>query len=108
MNRKCAACGATKPIEAFPVDPSQTGGHKYRCKACQAADMREARRQTPAEDKAEAQRAYRAGMRADKCAVCRAEIQGRGLCKPCQDAVEQLGGLEGLKVAARAVKYLAE
>jgi hypothetical protein len=55
---------------------------------------------------AEQQRAYRAGMRVDKCAVCGGYVTGYGICYVCQEYIRLLGGLEGLKRAARAVKYL--
>jgi hypothetical protein len=53
-------------------------------------------------------RAYRAGMRKYKCAVCGIRIgqEDGGLCDTCQECVDVLGGLEGLKRAVRAVRYL--
>lgn len=105
-DRECSTCRQTKPLEAFSTNPSTPTGIEYRCKACKAKAEQERRKGIPAEDKAEVARAFRAGMRKDKCAVCRAEIQGHGICDSCADAVETLGGLEGLKQAARAVKYL--
>jgi hypothetical protein len=104
--RKCSTCKQTKPLDAFSTNPSTPTGISYRCKVCKAKAEQERRKGIPAEDKAEAARALRAGMRKDKCAICRAAIQGHGICDSCADAVETLGGLEGLKQAVRAVKYL--
>jgi hypothetical protein len=70
--------------------------------------MRTLRAATPAEEKAAAQAAYRAGMRKDKCAICRGPIEGYGICGACEDHVRALGGLDGLKQAVRAVRYLQE
>jgi hypothetical protein len=95
-------------MDAFPLDPHTPDGYGYHCKECKASAARARRKSIPAEDKAEAQRAYRAGMRKDKCAVCRADIDGHGICDRCADAVATLGGVDGLKLAARAVKYLGE
>jgi hypothetical protein len=47
-------------------------------------------------------------MRVDKCAVCGGYVTGYGICYVCQEYIRLLGGLEGLKRAARAVKYLGE
>jgi hypothetical protein len=55
-----------------------------------------------------AMQAYRAGMRLDKCAVCGGAVEGHDICYPCRDHIRMLGGLEGLKRAARAVKYLGD
>lgn len=55
---------------------------------------------------AEQQRAFRAGIRKGKCAICSSAIYGQGICGRCKALVEELGGLEGLKQAVRAVRYL--
>ncbi|MGW6755951.1 hypothetical protein [Streptomyces sp. NPDC055006] len=70
--------------------------------------MREYRADVPAGVKAEQQAAWRAGMRKDKCAICGSAIEGHGICDDCVSHVEALGGLEGLKQAVRAVRYLAK
>jgi hypothetical protein len=74
--------------------------------ARKAEVMRNIRAATPAEEKAAAQAAYRAGMRKDKCAICGGHVEGHGICWSCDDHVRMLGGLEGLKRAVRAVRYL--
>lgn len=52
LPRRCTACGAVKPVEAFKVDRSRPDGHGYVCRACERAtpvdipnaqDRREAR-----------------------------------------------------------------
>lgn len=54
-------------------------------------------------------RAHRAGIRVDKCALCRAPIPGRGICDRCQAAVDVLGGTEeSLKAAVRAVRWITK
>ncbi|MCX4547291.1 hypothetical protein [Streptomyces sp. NBC_01500] len=54
-------------------------------------------------------RAYRAGVRENKCAICALPIKAReGICETCTECVEVLGGLAGLKRAVRAVRYLGE
>jgi hypothetical protein len=95
-------------MDAFPLDPHTPDGYGYHCKACKAAAAKARRKNIPAEDKAEAQRAYRAGMRKDRCALCSGPIEGHGICDRCADAVEVLGGLDGLKQAVRTMKYLGE
>jgi hypothetical protein len=45
-------------------------------------------------------------MRKDTCAVCGGAVQGYGICPHCEEHVRMLGGLEGLKRAVRAVRYL--
>jgi hypothetical protein len=68
--------------------------------------MRKLRSETPLEELAAKQAAYRAGMRKDKCAICGGPIEGQGICMRCEGHVMALGGLEGLKQAVRAVRYL--
>ena len=104
--RRCTKCGEEKPLEDFAKHRRGAEGHRRTCKACQRADAREYRATIAPEDRAEAQRAYRAGIRQDRCAVCQGEIEGQGLCGDCEEAVKALGGLPGLKQAVRAVRYL--
>lgn len=106
--RKCNRCGEVKPLDDFPLRSGAYRGHGYHCKPCHAEQARERRKYIPASDKAEAQKAFRAGVRKDKCAICRTAIEGHGICDQCAEAVEMLGGLEGLKQAVRAVRYLGE
>jgi recombinational DNA repair protein RecR len=68
--------------------------------------MRNLRAATPPETLAAKQAAFRAGMRKDKCAICGNSIDGHGICDICDDHVRALGGLDGLKQAVRAVRYL--
>jgi hypothetical protein len=106
--RRCTKCREVKPLEAFALHPQGKNGRRAICKECQAADMREARKdETPAERNAR-MAAYRAGMRKDKCAVCGGAVEGHGICFHCQEHIRMLGGLDGLKRAVKAVKYLAE
>lgn len=104
--RRCNTCKEVKPLGEFPRSAGQPEGHGYQCKACKAAATKERRADTPAEVLAEQQKAFRAGIRVDKCAICGEAIEGRGICLDCRDLVEALGGLEGLKRAVRAVRYL--
>lgn len=90
--RRCNGCGETKPLDNFPKSTAQLLGHGYTCKPCLAAE----------------QRAQRAGMRKGKCAICGGYVEGTGICYSCQEHVRLLGGLEGLKRAVRAVRYLEE
>lgn len=106
--RQCWTCKEAKPLEAFNRDAAQPSGLSSQCKACHTRYERERRRNIPAEDKAEAMRAYRAGMRKDRCAICKAAIEGHGICDRCANAVAILGGLDGLKQAVRAWRYLNE
>jgi hypothetical protein len=85
--RPCPGCGEAKPAEDFVAD-----GTHYRCRECRRRDAV----------------AYRAGMRKDACAVCARPIVGDGICQRCWEAIRELGGLDGLKRAARAVKYVQE
>lgn len=106
---ECSVCGKTKPTREFtPRAPVATCVECWEGdrKARQAESMRKLRAATPAEEKARAQAAFRAGMRKDKCAICGHPIEGHGICDSCDDAVHVLGGLDGLKQAVRAVRYL--
>jgi len=105
--KTCRVCGKAKPLEAFGKRKDSADGLEYDCKRCKADAQAERHRQTSPEAKAEAQRAYRAGIREDACAVCGDAIKARrGICARCQGAVDVLGGLAGLKQAVRAVRYL--
>lgn len=106
--KTCTKCGETKPLEDFAVKPGGAQGTDSWCKRCKAEDVAQRRREQGAEETARAARAYRAGMRKGKCAVCGSAIDGYGICEACEGAVRSLGGLDGLKRAARAVKYLSE
>jgi hypothetical protein len=88
--RRCNACGVEKALEEFPLRKGAALGHDYQCKECQA----------------DAARANRAGVKEGACAVCGDSIEGRGICSACRAAVTVLGGLDGLKRAVRAVRYL--
>lgn len=114
---ECSVCGETRPTREFaPYAPVATcrscwdGGRQGVPGAGQRERknqvMRKLRAATPAEDKAKAQAALRAGMRKDKCAICREPIEGQGICTHCEGHVVALGGLDGLKQAVRAVRYL--
>ncbi len=109
--RRCARCKEVKPLEDFNLD-RKNQGRGYYCKPCKAEDARERRAAMDPEQLATQQRegskAYRAGMRKDKCAVCGTAIQGHGVCVTCEECIEVLGGLEGLKRAVRAVRYMTE
>jgi hypothetical protein len=106
---ECSVCGMVKPVSRFaPTAKVAT------CKGCweagrkerNAHTMRTLRAATPHEEKAAKQAAFRAGMRKDKCAICRGPIEGYGICDVCEGHVSALGGLDGLKQAVRAVRYL--
>lgn len=104
--RTCTQCGETKELTEFALQATGSGGRRADCKACQAARQREVRANQSAESKAAEMAAYRAGMRKDRCAICAATISGQGICADCADLVEALGGLEGLKRATKAVRWL--
>jgi len=106
--QQCRTCRADKPLSDFSANETSATGYSHQCKDCKAAETRARRKNIPAEDKAESMRAYRAGIRKDKCAVCGSTISGHGICDQCADAVATLGGLAGLKQAVRAVRYLVE
>lgn len=106
---ECSKCGETRPTREFapgaPVATCATcwdGGKGER----RRESMRKLRSETPLEELAAKQAAYRAGMRKDKCAICGGPIEGQGICMRCEGHVMALGGLEGLKQAVRAVRYL--
>lgn len=108
---ECRSCHQLKPCEEI------TPNHLVpTCFACDVKARAEAKRQNQAErraeltpeEKAEASRAYRAGMRKDKCAVCGTSMQGHGVCVTCEECIEVLGGLEGLRRAVKAERYLSE
>lgn len=106
---KCPACGLDKPEADFPRSPAYASGLDERnCKDCKARRMRAWRAGVPSDVKADQQAAWRAGLRKDKCAICAKPIGGLGICEDCADHVEALGGLEGLKQAVRAVRYLTK
>lgn len=44
MNRKCAACQATKIMKEFCKDRTQPEGHGYTCKVCKSIQKKEQRR----------------------------------------------------------------
>lgn len=105
--RECTKCGKVKPDAEFSRDNSRRAGRKSQCSRCHAAYQRQRRNTLPSEVKAEQMAAYRAGMRANRCAVCGGAIEGEGMCVACVTAIGVLGGdEESLKRAARAVKYL--
>lgn len=104
--RRCAQCGATRELSEFPSDPGAAAGRGYTCNACKAERTRSYKATIAPEDKAEAQRAYRAGVRQNKCAVCGDAISGLGICDRCAGHIAGLGGLDGLKQAVRAVRYI--
>lgn len=104
--RRCNVCDVVKPIEAFAANAGEKSGRGYTCKACKADKQREYHAGVAPEDKAEAAKAFRAGIRQGKCAICADAISGTGICSRCKAAVHVLGGLEGLKQAVRAVRYL--
>jgi hypothetical protein len=110
--RQCARCKEVKPLEDFPREGNKARGRGYSCKPCKAEATREARAAMDPEQLAtqrrEGSKAYRAGMRQDKCAVCGTSIQGHGVCVTCEECIDVLGGLEGLKRAVRAVRYMTE
>lgn len=103
-SKKCTRCGVVKPLTEF--SPEKGGRRASHCKACKAAAEAERKAQMTPEEKADAQAAYRAGIREGRCAVCGTSIEGRGICVTCQECVDVLGGLEGLKRAVSAVRYL--
>ncbi|MFI2187982.1 hypothetical protein [Streptomyces sioyaensis] len=104
--QKCRTCHKVKALEDFPLRKDAKSGHDSQCKECLAADTRRRRAGLSLEERAEEARAFRAGMRKDKCAICGTRIQGQGICVTCEECVEVLGGLDGLKKAVRAVRYL--
>lgn len=108
--KRCTKCGESKPLSEFSPDKGVSDGHASWCRRCKADVQAAVMATVPAEDKAAAARAYRAGMRKHKCAVCGVKIKQEdgGLCDMCQECVDVLGGLEGLKRAVRAVRYLSE
>jgi hypothetical protein len=106
--KTCTKCKEEKPLEAFPPDPKHKDGRQSHCRACKAKDQAARMAGKSPEDKAYAMRAYRAGMRQGKCAVCGTAIEGAGICETCRECVDVLGGLEGLKRAVRAVRFLDE
>lgn len=105
--KTCTACFKDKPLTEFSPHAPNADGYRTHCKACRAAEQA-ARRDatTTPESRAEAMRAHRAGMRKDKCAICGGSVEGYGICFHCKDHVRMLGGLDGLKRAVRAVRYL--
>jgi hypothetical protein len=110
--RQCARCKKVKPLEDFALARKRTKGRDYNCKPCKAEITRERRAAMDpdqlAEQRRESSKAYRAGMRENSCAICRTTIKARqGICEGCAEHVEALGGLEGLKQAVRAVRYLS-
>ena len=104
--KTCTRCKRTKELSEFPNDPKHNDGKASHCYPCRAKDQAERRERMTPEEKADAQAAYRAGIRQGRCAVCGTSISGQGICDTCQECVDVLGGLEGLKKAVRAVRYL--
>lgn len=108
--RTCIHCHKAKPVDDFQHSDTASGGLRNVCRDCYLEQKRRyqarMRNEVSPEEKAEAARAYRAGMRKDKCAVCGSAIEGHGICEQCAEAVTTLGGLEGLKKAVRAVRHL--
>lgn len=104
--KTCTKCGEAKPNSHFGPNRERPDGLTSWCRQCRAASELERKAEMPAEEKAEAARAFRAGIRQDRCAVCGTSMKGRGVCVTCQECIEVLGGLEGLKAAVRAVRYL--
>lgn len=99
--RQCTECEQTKPLTAFGSTPGR--------KTCSACRQRAARATIPREDQNAQMRAYKAGMRKDKCATCAGPITGLGVCSRCQEAMDTLGGTpEALKAAAKALKWLQD
>lgn len=87
---QCPRCGEVKPVSEYPAG----GVNRFaRCSVCKADEMR----------------AYKAGIRVDKCATCGASIAGLGVCSRCRDALDQLGGSEeALKRAVKVIRWLHE
>lgn len=108
-SKTCTKCHQSKPLAEFPPDNRRKGGRQSQCRKCKAKDQAERRSEQTAEEKAEAQAAYRAGMRDFRCAICGTPISDQhGICVTCQECVDVLGGLEGVRKAVRAVRYLTE
>lgn len=75
--KKCKACGLTKPVDAFSAAPSNADGYRTRCKACRAAERRKRYQTTKATERAQVRRYQRANP--DKVLATylkRAERQG--------------------------------
>jgi hypothetical protein len=104
--KECTNCHKVKPLTDFPEEKRRKDGRGSHCKVCRAEAQAGRRADVPAETKADAQAAYRAGIKKGVCAVCGTSIKGAGLCDTCEECVEVLGGLEGLKKAVSAVRYL--
>jgi len=105
-HRKCSACGLTKPVSEYSPNPQGRDGYQSKCKACRADVQRAANAGKSKEELAAQMAAYRAGIRKDRCAVCSGQIKGQGICSRCDSYISALGGLDGLKRATRAVKWL--
>lgn len=104
--KPCTQCAKVKPLKDFGVDKRMKDGRKSSCNTCKAEKMRELRTDLDKEAHNAEMAAYRAGMRKDKCALCATPIEGYGICTRCEGAVVVLGGLDGLKRAVKAVRYL--
>jgi hypothetical protein len=105
-DKTCTKCGEVKPLAEFPFRHKETGQRHSACRACRAEWARDNRTAETLEERRAHMSAYRAGMRKDTCAVCGGAVQGYGICPHCEEHVRMLGGLEGLKRAVRAVRYL--
>ncbi|MFF8942830.1 hypothetical protein ACF1A5_11260 [Streptomyces sp. NPDC014864] len=90
VQHRCPRCGEAKPVSEYPAG----GKNRFdRCSACKAGEMR----------------AYKAGFRKDRCAVCADKVEGHGICPRCLEAIRVLGDSpEALKRAAKALAYLRE
>jgi hypothetical protein len=104
--KTCTTCGEVKPLAEFPFRNKAAGQRHSACRACRAEWARDHRTEQTLEERRAQMTAYRAGMRKDTCAVCGGAIEGSGICFHCEEHVRMLGGLEGLKRAVRAVRYL--
>jgi hypothetical protein len=102
-------CGTEKPATEFSPYASVATCNDDWAEAQaerKRQHMRDQRAEKTPEEKAAGQAAWRAGIRKDKCAVCASVIEGQGLCLDCRDLVDALGGLDGIKRAVKAVRWL--
>lgn len=108
-SKACTRCKVVKPFSEFSPSGRNPGGLSSWCKECRAEDQRDRKARTPAEERNAQMRAYKAGMRKDKCGTCGAVISGLGVCGDCREAMDQLGGtVDSLKMAVKALRWLEE
>ena len=106
--KRCTQCGEVKPLTEFAKQDDRADGRASYCLTCKAKAQATRAATLTAEERNQQQAAKRAGMRKNKCAICHTAIDGEGICVTCEECVEVMGGLEGLKRAVRAVRFLTK